>query len=169
VWRVIGVDYNEREQALPLAASWAWLRPAWAVDQRSAPGGHAGLRELAGHEELEKTIRAEVIQKAGSAGDQDSPNRQATMATLVAKRTKLLDLHYQDRIGAEAFGEKGVRLTRQIERLRSEEAELETEHARRDERAERLRRGCRAASAGCRGGRVGGWYGPQTDGCWLRS
>jgi len=56
-----------------------------------------------------------VIQKAGLVGDQDSPNRQATMATLLAKRKKLLDLHYQDRISAEAFGEEDARLTRKIE------------------------------------------------------
>jgi hypothetical protein len=97
-----------------------------------------GLRELAGDEELQTAIRAEVTRKAGSEGDQESPNRQATMTALLAKRKKLLDLHYQDRISAEAFGEEEDRLTRQIEGLRSEEAELVAEHARRDELAERF-------------------------------
>jgi hypothetical protein len=79
-----------------------------------------------------------VARKAGVVGDQDSTNRQGTTVALLAKRRKLLDLHYQDRISAEAFGKEEARLTRQIEGLRSEEAELETEHARRGELAERF-------------------------------
>jgi urease gamma subunit len=60
------------------------------------------------------------------------------MAALCAKRKKLLDLHYQERISAEAFGEEEARLTRQIEALRSEEFELEAEHARQDELSQRF-------------------------------
>ena len=137
--RVIGVDYNEREQAL-----YRCRHRGRGCDQpgRSANGLHRaavlGLRELAGDEELQEAIRAEVARKAGSDGDQDSPHRRATMTALVAKRKKLLDLHYQDRISAEAFGEEEARLTRQIEGLRSEEAEFEADCARRDELAERF-------------------------------
>jgi hypothetical protein len=49
-----------------------------------------------------------VAQKAGLAGDRDSPNRQATIAALLAKRKKLLDLHYQDRISTQPFGRRKI-------------------------------------------------------------
>lgn len=68
----------------------------------------------------------------------EKPNRQATLTALLARRRKLLDLHYEDRISAEAFGEEEARLSTQIEALRSEEVEIESERARTDELASRF-------------------------------
>ena len=138
--RIIGVDYNEREQALYRCRH---RGRGCAQPGRAANGLHRaavrGLRELTEDEELQQATREELARKVGSDGELERPNRQATVSALLAKRRRLLDLHYQDRISAEAFGEEEARLTRQIEALRSEEAEIEAEHVRRDELAERPR------------------------------
>ena len=137
--RVVCVDYNERDQAL-----YRCRHRGRGCDQpgRSAKGLHRaavlGLRELAEDEELQAAIREELARKLGSARDAEGPNRRATTAALLAKRRKLLDLHYQDRISAGAFAEEEDRLTRQIEALASEEAECEAELLRRDELATRF-------------------------------
>ena len=97
-----------------------------------------GLRELAGDDELQEAIRAQLSHTLGSDESGRGVTRQATLTSLLAKRQKLLSLHYEDRISADAFGDEEARLTRQIESLRAEEAEVEAESARQDELAERF-------------------------------
>jgi len=136
--RVIGVDYNDRSQAL-----YRCRHRGKGCEQsgRAASGLHRaavlGLRELADDTELQEAIRTELAGKAGLPTTR-GPTRQATVAALLSKRRKLLDLHYEERITAEAFGDEEARLTRQIEALLAEEAEVEAEHERRDELSERF-------------------------------
>ena len=136
--RVIGVDYNERSQAL-----YRCRHRGKGCEQsgRAAHGLHRaavlGLRELANDDELQEAIRTELAGKAGPTTKR-GPTRQATVAALLSKRRKLLDLHYEERISAEAFGDEEARLTRQIEALLAEEAEVQAEHERRDELSERF-------------------------------
>ena len=92
-----------------------------------------GLGELATNDELQEAIRVElgrhVRQEAASTG----ATRQATITALLVKRSKLLQLHYDDRITAEAFAAEEGRLTAQIESLRAEGSQVEAELVRRDE------------------------------------
>jgi hypothetical protein len=55
-----------------------------------------------------------------------------------SRRRRLLDLHYADKISADAFGEEESRLTAQIEALKVEDAEVEAERRRKDALAERF-------------------------------
>ncbi len=60
------------------------------------------------------------------------------MTALLAKRHKLLELHYADQITSDAFADEESRLSTQIEALRADQAASDADHARRDELADRF-------------------------------
>jgi len=97
-----------------------------------------GLRVLASDLELKVAIREELDRHLHGDTAKVGPNRQAVVTGLLTKRNKLLQLHYDDKITAEAFAHEEARLTAQIESLRSEEAQVEAESVRRGELAERF-------------------------------
>ncbi len=137
--RRISPDTNERGQMLYRC----WHRGKGCRQPgRSANGLHravvVGLRELGDNSELQAAIREELARHLQRDTERSGATRQATISALVAKRHKLLQLHYDDEITASAFEEEERRLTTQIESLRSEEAEVEAERSRRDELAARF-------------------------------
>ena len=75
-----------------------------------------GLRLIANDAELQAAIRHELIRNEPSVNGRGD-ERQRTLTSLRQKRRKLLDLHYTDRISADAFGEEEARLASQIDAL----------------------------------------------------
>jgi len=136
--RRIGPDTNERGQMLYRC----WHRGKGCKQPgRSANGlqraAVLGLRELASNMELQEAIREELGRHVRQEASAIGPNRQASITALMTKRNKLLQLHYDDRITAEAFSQEESRLTAQIESLRSEEAQIQAERMLRDDLATR--------------------------------
>ena len=60
------------------------------------------------------------------------------MAALKAKRTKLLDLYYAEKISADAFGDEEQRLTAQIHELETADTDRQQRAAERSELAQRF-------------------------------
>ncbi len=137
--RRIGPDTNDRGQML-----YRCRHRGQGCDQpgRSANGLHRaavlGLRELPIDPELQGAIRAELGRHTNEGAASTGPTRQATITALLAKRSKLLQLHYDDKITDDGFQSEEARLTTQIESLRSEELQVDAERVRRDELAARF-------------------------------
>jgi DNA invertase Pin-like site-specific DNA recombinase len=130
--RVVGVDYNERGQAIYKCRH---RGQGCRLPGRSAKGlqraALLGLRLLATDDELQTAIRVELqAHEPAAPGD---VHRSSLVAALGQKRRKLLDLHYADQISAEAFADEERRLTSQLAALQAEEEQVEHERARRSE------------------------------------
>ena len=74
---------------------------------RSANGLHRavvlGLRELGEDTELQEAIREELGRHLQREPARTGITRQATITSLLAKRSKLFQLHYDDKVTADAF------------------------------------------------------------------
>ena len=94
-----------------------------------------GLRVVKEDLELQDAIRAELdtLFDRDQEG-QRAAQRDASLTSLRQKQRKLLDLHYEDRISAEAFGAEEARIAAQI---RSLDADAASAAAAARERAER--------------------------------
>ena len=136
--RRIGPDTNERGQMLYRC----WHRGKGCKQPGRSTNGLQraavlGLQELASNKDLQEAIREELGRHVRQEASAIGPIRQASITALMTKRNKLLQLHYDDRITAEAFSQEEARLTAQIESLRSEEAQIEAERMLRDDLATR--------------------------------
>jgi Resolvase, N terminal domain len=136
--RVVGVDYNERGQAIYKCRH---RGRGCDLPGRSANGLHRaavlGLRLLAHDEDLRTAIRYELDRNEPEP-TQRNQGRDRTIASLQLKRRKLLDLHYDDHITAEAFADEEARLAAQIESLRLEDERVQAQHTERNELSDRF-------------------------------
>ena len=105
---------------------------------RSAHGLHRaavlGLDLLGQDHDLQKAIRAELAHHTAPTPASNGPS----VAALKAKRTKLLDLYYADKISADAFGDEEQRLTAQIHELETAATDRQHRAAERSELAQRF-------------------------------
>jgi hypothetical protein len=85
------------------------------------PGSWPRLRGIGGHGERLSFGTEDLPRPRGKA-----PGLEA----LAERRRKLLELHYSGRLSAELFAEEEARLTNQIEAVRREREEKETERSR---------------------------------------
>ena len=84
-----------------------------------------GLCLIGGDQELQEAIRRQLARTGQVAPLDHLPARRRPASALMElseRRRKLLELHYQDRISAELFGEQELQLTRDIEAVRSQAA-----------------------------------------------
>jgi site-specific DNA recombinase len=134
--KVMGVEYNERGQAI-YRCKHRGLR--CDLPGRSAKGllraAVLGLDVLGEDLELQEAIRVELGRYDEPIPGPDGPQ---AVARVKAKRAKLLELYYGDRISAEAFGEEEQRLARQLAELERVEAERDQRNAERSELAQRF-------------------------------
>jgi site-specific DNA recombinase len=92
-----------------------------------------GLRLVAGDEELQEAIRRELKKAVSSFGAEEtsrSRRKAPGLEDLAERRRKLLELYYNDQLSAELFAEEEARLSRQIEAVRREREERETDRTR---------------------------------------
>ncbi len=117
-----------------------------ALPRRSVRGllraGLLGMR-LVGHDErLQSAIREELAGSGGEARQGRPPRRTApldgALAALERDRRKLLQLHYDDKIGADLFAAEEARLTAAINALNAERDAAADEAERADEVAQRF-------------------------------
>ena len=133
--RVLGVEYNDRGQAI-----YRCKHRGIGCDMpgRSAHGLHRaavlGLDLLGRDHDLQKAIRAELAHHTAPTPASTGPS----VAALKAKRTKLLDLYYADKISADAFGDEEQRLTAQIHELETADTDRQERAAERSGLAQRF-------------------------------
>ncbi|MGB6057196.1 MAG: recombinase family protein [Microthrixaceae bacterium] len=128
--RVLGVEYNDRGQAIYRCKH---RGKGCDMPGRSAKGLHRaavlGLDLLGQDHELQTAIRVELSRHLEPA----EPANGRTVGALKAKRAKLLELYYDDKISPELFHEEERRLSTQLAELET----ANTEHRRREaERSE---------------------------------
>ena len=122
--RVATVDYNERGQALYKCKH---RGQGCGQPARSARGlcraALLGLRVVTEDVELQEAIRDELDALFdGEQEERRAAEREASLTSLRQKQRKLLDLHYEDRISAEAFGTEEARIAAQIRALDADAA-----------------------------------------------
>ena len=134
--RVVGVEYNDRGQAIYRCKH---RGTGCDVPGRSAKGLHRaallGLDLLGQDHELQAAIRTELSRHTAPIEPAES-GRSA--AALKAKRAKLLDLYYADKITADTFADEERRLSAQLAELEAADAERAQRDAERSELAERF-------------------------------
>ncbi len=91
-------------------------RAAWALEHAVV----LGMRLLGDDAALREAIRCEIgaggaVGPEGRAPARDEACRDARVAQLEAKRRKLLELHYADKIGADLYAEEELRLRQLID------------------------------------------------------
>jgi site-specific DNA recombinase len=135
--RVAGVEYNDRGQAIYRCKH---RGKGCDVPGRSANGLHRaallGLDLLGQDDELQAAIRSELSQHLERPTSNSTTGQ--TVASLKAKRAKLLDLYYAERISAEGFADEERRITTQLQALEEAEAEHAQRATQRSELAERF-------------------------------
>jgi site-specific DNA recombinase len=134
--RVATVDYNERGQELYKCKH---RGRGCGQPGRSARGlcraALLGLTELKEDLELQQAIRDELDGPfdAEDHGRREA-EREAALTSLRQKQRKLLDLHYEDRISAEALGAEEARIAAQIRSLDADAASAAAAAREREER-----------------------------------
>ena len=98
------------------------------IPRRSAAGllraAILGLRLIREDSDLQEAIRAELRRGRRTAPKGGRrPSSARSLDKLLEERSKLLRLHYSDKISAELFGEEERRLTVLIDAIRAEQAE----------------------------------------------
>jgi len=133
--RVLGVEYNDRGQANYRCKH---RGTGCAMPGRSAHGLHRaavlGLDLLGQDHELQEAIRTELAHHSDPTPSSASP----TVAALKAKRAKLLDLYYAEKITSDAFSEEEHRLSAQIHELETADIDRQQRAAARSELAQRF-------------------------------
>lgn len=134
--RVLGVEYNERGQAIYRCKHRGrGPRPAGTVSEGPPWAALLGLDVLGEDQELQDAIRAELKHHDVSA---EVDSRPQAVARVKAKRAKLLELYYDDRISADLFAEEEQRLATQLAEMERAESEREQRNAERTELAQRF-------------------------------
>jgi hypothetical protein len=138
--RIVSIDYNQKGQPLFRCKH---RGKGCDLPGRSSSGlqraAVLGLSLVAQDEELQTAIRSKLRADVLADSESDeSVKRDRAIARLVEKRRKLLDLHYNDQISSEAFGEEESRLAAQIEALRTEATAVRAARAQTDELADRF-------------------------------
>jgi hypothetical protein len=138
--RVATVDYNERGQALYKCKH---RGRGCGQPARSARGlcraALLGLRVVKEDAELQEAIRDELDALFdGEEEGRRAAEREAALTSLRQKQRKLLDLHYEDRISAKAFGAEEARIAAQIRSLDADAASAAAAAREREEREARF-------------------------------
>lgn len=114
-------------------------RAAWALERAAV----LGLRLLGDDPELREAVRRQIRAAAapgpeGRAAAGAGGRRDAHVAELQARRRKLLELHYADKIGADLFAEEENRLRQHIALAEAEEQRQEEASRQADEVSRRF-------------------------------
>ena len=138
--RVATVDYNERGQALYKCKH---RGQGCGQPARSARGlcraALLGLRVVTEDVALQEAIRDELdVLFDGEQEERRAAEREAALTSLRQKQRKLLDLHYEDRISADAFGTEEARIAAQIRSLDGDAALAAAAAREREEREARF-------------------------------